>query len=226
MFSNIPNHVQQALKRLLTQYQNAPVLQGFLTAIINPIQTIEDELGVMNTARYLPAAVGNQLDIIGSIVGIKRPAGMPDDQYLLEIYGQIKINVSEGQPEQIIQAYELFTSVPFVILTEFHNASLIVASTYAPPDQKTVDRLILTIKKAAPAGVRVDGLITFDADMAFAYDGDLPGFGYDDGTQTVGGKYADLHQFIGGGFAYDGDDSSGLGYGTQDDPLAGGAYLT
>ena len=179
----------------------------------------------MNNLRYLPEAQGAQLDIIGVIVGISRPKGMSDAQYLLLIYGQIKINISQGQPEQLIQAYLLFTSAPEVILTEF-QASVILASSYIPPDQHTVDNLITTLKQAAPAGVRIDGLISYDETMAFAYDGTLPGLGYDDGTQTVGGKYAALYQFIGGGFAYAGDDPSGLGYGSLLDPLAGGAYLT
>lgn len=226
MFNPIPNHVQQALARLITQYKNSPNLQNLLTAVIKPIQDIENALSDMNSLRYLALAQGVQLDVIGVIVGLPRPGGMSDDQYRLELQGQIQINISEGQPEKIIQAYLLFTGSPEVIISEFHNASFILASSWSPADQAAVDQMILTIKKASPVGVRIDGLITYDETMAFSYDGTLPGLGYDDGTQTVGGKYSRLHQYIGGGFAYAGDDPSGLGYGTLLDPLVGGAYLT
>ena len=66
------------------------------------------------------------------------------------------------------------------------------------------------INNALPAGVRFDGIVEFDPAIAFAYDGNLPGFGYDDGSQTVGGKYPTLWQFIGGGFAYDEDNDCRL----------------
>lgn len=226
MFSPIPNHVQQALARLMTQYQNSPNLQNMMAALINPLQDIEGVLTDMNDLRYLPLATGAQLDLIGVIVGISRPTGMSDANYLLLIYGQIKINTSQGQPEQMIQAFILFAGVSMVILAEFQNASFLFESVYVPPNQAAVDSLITTLNGAKPAGVRIDGIVSYDPDMAFAYDGPLSGFGYDDGSQTVGGKYAELYQFIGGGFAYDGDDPTGLGYGSLLDPLCGGAYLT
>lgn len=226
MFSPIDNHVQQALARLLTQYKNSTNLQNLLTAIINPIQDIEGVLGELNDLRYLPDATGVQLDVIGIIVGLPRPVGATDAEYVLDLYGQIKINTSQGQPEQLIQAFLLFTGAATCILTEFENASFLIASPYVPPSQAVIDSLITTLSQAAPVGVRMDGIISYDATNAFAYDGALPGAGYDDGSQTVGGLYAQLDQFIGGGFAYDGDDPTGLGYGTLLDPLAGGAYLT
>ena len=226
MFTPINNHVEQAIARLVTQYKNAPNLQGLITAIVEQIQIIENSLTDMNTLRYLPDAQGQQLDNIGQIVGIARPAGMSDALYLNLILGQIKINTSQGQPEQVIQLFLLLTGAPFVILYEGANAEILLESSFQVPDQPTADNLIETISQATPAGVRVDGIVSFDPTMAFAYDGPLPGFGYDDGSQTVGGKYAELWEYAGGGFAYDGSDPSGLGDGSLSDPLCGGTYLT
>ena len=226
MFNPIPNHVTAALARLLTQYQNSPNFQGLMRSMIGPIQTIEDALTAMNTARYLPNAQGQQLDNLGEIIGLPRPAGASDAVYIQLLYGQIKENTSQGQPEQVIQVFQLFTQVPFVFYQEGHNAEFIIESVWIPPDQTQLDAMITTLQNTAPAGVRCDGIVSYDGDQAFAYAGDQAGLGYDDGSQTVGGEYAELHAFLGPGFAYDGDDASGLGYGTLFDPLAGGAYLT
>jgi hypothetical protein len=226
VFTEILNHVQQGLARLVTQYQESPNIQKLLTAFIEQVQTIEDSLEDMNTARYIDDAIGQQLDNLGQIVGITRPPGASDAVYRNLILGQIKINTSQGQPEQVIQLFLLLTSAPFVILYEGYNADIVLESSYQIPNQAMADELITILSQATPAGVRIDDIVSFDPDMAFSYDGNLSGFGYDDGSQTVGGKYPFTWQFIGGGFAYDGDDPSGLGYGSLQDPLAGGAYLT
>lgn len=224
-FTPIPNHVQAALNRLISQYKGKPVISGLLSAIVAPVQDIENALTDMNNLRYLPQATGAQLDVIGVIVGLPRPKGMSDASYLLELYGQIKINTSEGQPEQMIQAFLLFTQQTQCILDEFRNASFIIESPYLPPDQASADQLILTLNQAKPAGVRIDGFLSYDLIEPFAYAGNLPGLGYDDGSGTVGGKYAEGWQYVGPGFAYDGDDPSGMGYGSSADPLSGGCYL-
>ena len=225
MFTQIDNHAQQALARLIYQYQQSPNLQGLISAFCQSIQLIEDELVAMNTDRYINDAYGQQLDNIGEIVGLARTPGMTDAVYQRYLLGQIKINISQGQPEQLIQLYSLLTNTNFVLIFEGSLADVILSSSYQIPDQATADQFIDILQQATAAGVRVDGLICFDPDMAFAYDGPLPGFGYDDGSQTVGGSYPAYWNFIGGGFAYEGDDDSGMGYGTQLDPLAGGAYL-
>jgi hypothetical protein len=225
MFNQITTHVTDALGRLLGQYQGATNLRNLLTALVNPIQDIEDELTEMNVARYLGGATGAQLDILGSIVGIPRGTGISDATYAQQIAGQVKINTSQGQPEQVIQAFQLFTGGNTVILQEL-IAAVILQSTWLPPDQASADAVFLLLLEVLPAGVRCSGIVSFDPDMAFAYDGALPGYGYDDGSGTVGGKYARLWLYSGGNFAYDGDDSTALGYGTYFDPLAGGDYLT
>lgn len=225
MFTPINNHVQQALARLLQQYANSPNIQNLITALVNPIQDIESELTDMNNLRYLPEATGAQLDIIGSIVGIARISGQSDASYLNSIYGQITINTSQGQPEQVIQAFSIFTGADMIILYEA-LAAVMIETTWVPGSQTEVDTLITNMMQVTSAGVRFDGIIVYDPTMAFAYDGVLQGLGYDDGSQTVGGEYPTLYQFIGGGFAYDGTDPTGLGYGSIHDPLVGGVYLT
>lgn len=226
MFSPIPNNIQQALARLLTQYSNAPNLQGLLKAMLSQIQGIEQVLTDMNNLRYIPNAMGAQLDLIGALVGIKRPPGASDAVYLQLIQGQIAINTSDGQPENAIQVFLLFTQTSFVFFYEEANAGVLMEGVWVPPNQAAVDSLITTLQNTLPAGVRCDGIVQCDETIPFAYDGIFPGAGYDDGSQIVGGKYAKLWEYKGPGFAYAGADRTGQGYGTLFDPLAGGSYLT
>lgn len=197
-----------------------------MTALIGPLQDIEATLTDLNNLRYIPLATGAQLDILGSIVGIKRPTGASDAVYLQLIQGEISLNISQGEPEAAISVFLLFTQTTSCILYEEANAGVLLEGTWHPTSQIDVDKLILTLQNTLPAGVRCDGIVECDNTIPFAYAGSLPGGGYDDGTQAVGGKYAKLWEYKGPGFAYAGTDPTGQGYGTLFDPLAGGSYLT
>lgn len=226
MIPLIPNHADLAIARLISQYANAENLQNLIRALIVPVQEIEGVLEQLNLLRQLAIATGIQLDLLGTIIGLARFPGDSDDLYRQKLYAEIKVNTSQGQPEQAIQTYQLFTSAALVILTEFFPAEIIIASEYMPPDQDTVDLLLSILNKVLPAGVRADGIISFDPTEAFAYDGSLPGLGYGTvGDPSVGGKYPFLfthNQF----FEYAGNDGNGLGYGSTDDPLVGGWYAS
>lgn len=218
MFNPIPNYVAAALSRLITQYKTAINLQNLLTAIVQPLDGIEGALTEMNTLRYLPDAVGAQLDLIGRIVGLPRPPGLSDEQYLLELYGQIKINTSQGQPEQAIQVFQLFTGATQVRLFEWYPARVQIQSAYIPPDQAAVDTIIAAVDATLPAGVATEGFVSYDASTPFGYAGVLtPGSGY------TTGKYANLNRNK-APFAYKGVNPTFRGYGAIEDPLVGGVY--
>lgn len=223
---NVNNHLaEDAIKRLLGQYAEADKLQGLISAFVKPLQQLEFVFNDLNVLRQLAVATGVQLDGIGQIVGLPRPAGDDDDTYRQKLYAQIKINTSQGQPEMLIQMYQLFTGANLVLLTEHFPAEVTVSSEYMPADQDEVNLLVSLLQRAAPAGVRVDGIIVFDPTEAFAYDGGLPGLGYGDANDSnVGGKYATiLTTFY--PFAYAGSSVQSKGYGAVQDPLAGGGYV-
>lgn len=227
MFIEDDNYVAEGLARLLTQYQNSPDLQAILSAFLEQIQTIEIALTGMNTLRYLPNAVGVQLDNIGEIVGIVRPAGASDAQYLLDIYGQIKINTSQGQPEQVIQTFLLFTGASQVRLFEFPPGDVLLESSYNPPSLMAFESIINIINEVLPAGCRSIGLVVYDPVTPFTYSETsmLPATGYGStGTPGVGGKYGTLKRPFNGPFGYAGDNSIIKGYGSRRDPIIGGAY--
>lgn len=225
MITPINTHVQDALARLFTQYQDASNLKNVITAIVTPIQDLETVIQQMNTQRSIFTAVGVQLDLLGTIIGLSRTPGTTDDDYRNQLLAQIKINTSDGQPEQVIQAYQLFTGSDLVILNEWFPAEVELESDYLPPDQITVDYLLGIIGSVLPAGVRCDSIITFDSTEAFAMDGSLPGLGFgDDSDPSVGGKFP-FEFYRNTFFEMEGDDVNGGGFGAGDlDPLVGGYF--
>lgn len=231
MFVQNNSYVQQALARLLTQYRNSPNLQAVLTSLIQQIQLLEDAITEVNTLSYLPNAFGAQLDVIGQIVGISRPAGMPDAQYQLLIYEQIKINSSQGQPEQAIQFFLIFTQLTQVRMYEFFPGDVLMESSYDPPDQATLNSLISGLDNVLPAGVRSSGIVVYDPDIPFTYSPITiaPYTGYGSVSASGGGKYGKLLRPFNGpwGYGTDGDMTVNpllRGYGTRLDPIIGGAY--
>lgn len=225
MFTVIPNHFQQAVARLLQQYQTATNLQNFMAAIIQPVQDIEYQLNDLNVQRELANAVGVQLDNIGTIVGLARPAGATDSIYRQELYGQIGINVSQGQPEQVIQTFQLFTQTNLVLLWEYFPAQIMLESSFAYANQAAVDAMIALVEEVAPAGVQCYGLVTFDSMIPFAMDGNLYGSGFGSDTDpTQGGLFAGL-SLPDGQFAFAGDDETAEGFGASNDPTIGGEFV-
>jgi hypothetical protein len=190
MFTPITDHAEQAIARLMSQYQDADNFKNLIRGLNVPTQEIEGVLTDLNNKRRLAVATGVQLDLIGTIVGLAREPGDSDDVYRNKLYGQIKINTSQGQPEQAIQTYQLFTGAALVILLEWFPAAISLQSEYFPADQAEVDFLLEILSQVLPAGVRPDSITAFDSTEAFAMDGSLPGLGFgDEDDPSVGESF-------------------------------------
>jgi hypothetical protein len=226
VFTTISNHADQAVARLLSQYQGKPGFAGLVRALVGPIQDIEAALVQMNTLRGLNTASGANLDGIGKIVGVARFPGEGDEPYRVRIKAKIIINISEGEPESVIAEYQLLTGAQQIILDENHPAAMNIESEIQFADQALVNQIIGFLMEVAPCAVRVEGLISFDPTEAFAVDGGLAGLGFGGlAAPVAGGKLATIHRPL-QEFALDGPDSSGAGFGTIHDPLVGGGFVS
>lgn len=92
-------HTQEALSRLMEQYKGLPLYEGFYRAFLEQIQEIEDATYELDADRQLwngstTPAIGKQLDNIGTLVGASRN-GLPDDEYVLFLFGKIAENTSD-----------------------------------------------------------------------------------------------------------------------------------
>ena len=93
--SKITNHREQAIARLPFDLRNAPRLVAIASALLAPLQPIEDALWQLHTERNLDTATGVTLEEIGGLVG-EPPSGLDEDTYRRRIRARIRTNRSSG----------------------------------------------------------------------------------------------------------------------------------
>ena len=94
MFKKI-DHIAEAKKKLLYQFQDKKRINIILNAITKQLNDIEDTFEDMKTKRGLNNAVGKQLDIIGKYKNVDRQ-GLVDEEYRQAIRNQIAVDSSKG----------------------------------------------------------------------------------------------------------------------------------
>lgn len=97
----VKNHLAAARDNLLAQDKNRPNLDGLLSAIIEPLQDIENSLFELSKNRSLNSATGFYLDGIGAIIGEVRNY-RNDDDYRLAILIRIISNNGGGTADEIL----------------------------------------------------------------------------------------------------------------------------
>jgi len=223
--TKITTHQIDALNRLLEQYREKPNLAGTLNSFNTQIQELEDAIFDLIEDRSLNSAIGVQLDQLGKIIGIERQ-GFDDDFYRILLFVQIGINVSQGEPEKVIDVFKLLTEASIVHLQEWFKAG-VGLGTNSSIDPTLVNFFLRNIQRVVPAGVRVDHIWCWVEDDAFAFAGG-PGIakGFDDLLAPGdGGQFAFLHLPTEPAFAFLGDGlDTDDGFGDLTDPLIGGIF--
>lgn len=128
--TEITNHVQQALGRLLQQYKGRALIAGFYTAFVDQIQDLEDAIFALDSGRQIwngstTPAIGAQLDAIGTVVGIARN-GLDDQQYILFIFGKIAENFSDDTVQSVLAVIGYLFQAQQVIIQEIYPAGLYI----------------------------------------------------------------------------------------------------
>lgn len=224
----ISNHVQLALDRLLEQYRDKPGIAAVITALAQQSQGEEDMFVDLYDGRWIDNAEGKVLDDVGTIVNQAR-LGTDDVRYRALIRAKIGQNVSQGDPERIIQIALLLFGATLVHLQEAYPAGYLIAANADIPIN-LVNLFYEELDKADSAGVRLEHLICFDAEESFAFEGEPgPALGFGDSTNpTVGGKLAKVHVRTEPAFAFaaaPGFDNFDQGFGTIEDNLYGGIMI-
>lgn len=88
-------HVNEAVARIVQQYQGKPLFRGLISLLAGRMQSVEDAAILLLFYRWLATATSAQLDVIGKIVGQPR-LGYGDAQYLIQIQSRILANNSSG----------------------------------------------------------------------------------------------------------------------------------
>jgi hypothetical protein len=100
VFSRSPDHVARGQRNKLAQFRGKPMLEGLISPWLEQVQELEDVFYALLVERWLPNAVGRQLDVLGSIVGQPR-GGRLDPAYRLWIAARALVNRSSGLTEQL-----------------------------------------------------------------------------------------------------------------------------
>lgn len=176
--TKITDHVKQAQDRLPTQFRDSPSLNAMLGAIVLEVQSSEDVIFDVILLRYLDAAEGGNLDIIGRIVGRERLDVATDDEYRELLRVQIRANQSDCGAEDIIWIASELTGKLVHYWQEGRAHYHLEYVTDSPLSDAELDRLNELLEFVTCSGVSYEMVEGDDAE-AFAFDDG--GLGFDDG---------------------------------------------
>lgn len=146
------DHTEEALTYLLQQYKGgvAPTLESLISILVDQLQELEVAAFDVLLLRFQDTADGEQLDVLGRVVGEDRK-GRSDDDFRAAITARIKANRSGGTVEDIIGVVLLLTSNSFEIISKPPAAFQIHFSDALSDDDAT--NIALMVKASRLAGV-------------------------------------------------------------------------
>jgi hypothetical protein len=120
------DHETRGVQRLLSQFRNKYVFSAVLSSYLRRVQELENACWEVILTRNIRDGSGVILDSLGRIVGRQRE-GLEDDDYKIALRAQIRINRTQGKPEDVIDVARLSLpdGVKFVY-TEHDVASIFV----------------------------------------------------------------------------------------------------
>lgn len=130
---------EEAVELLLPQFSNSPDLQNFIRSLVGEFTVPYEDMFDIRENFDLLVAVGDQLDLIGSLLNTSR-AGLTDDQYRSTLFAVIFVNSSTGSPENLIQNLNSIVGEKGYLLLENFPAEVQVR-LYKPQNILTQDIL-------------------------------------------------------------------------------------
>ena len=158
------NHTIIAKDYLLEQYKNKPNINGLLTAIIDPLQDIENKLYEIYRNYSLAEASSYYLDRIGAIIGESRDY-REDHEYKLAILVRIISNNGGATPEEIILVLRSIYSIDSIHYSESGSAYFQICIK-AASKPKGINQLLYRLK---PAAVAIPSIIYISHDDLFRF---------------------------------------------------------
>lgn len=171
--AHVTEHVERGLSRLIEQYKGKPRLEAWVRSYLNEVQALSDAAWQVLVSRLVDDAVGEQLTVLGRIVGETNRVE-DDERFRVVVRARIAVNSSRGRGEDIIRVAGLLFARP-VILTEFFPGAMTLEVAEAIDFIPTIEHRML--EEAASAGVRID--VHFygdDPEDVFRFD-EGPGWG-------------------------------------------------
>jgi hypothetical protein len=194
MATQIVEHVEETLARLTIALKDKPRIAAFLMVFAEQTQAIENALWELLTERGIETAIGEQLDVIGRIVGQVR-AGESDDIYRQLVRARISANFSKGLTEDLLRVASQILADEEDVYFEIESqriADVVLRVLGVVMSAATAGNVVDLLGESVAAGVRI--LIEYPTDTdaeTFRFDSADPGKGWgDQGDAGVGGKLA------------------------------------
>lgn len=198
-------HVALGLSRVIQQYQLAPKLRAFLTAILQQSDDLETAANGFDDILDPTIMTGANLDVIGRIVGVSRvlqtnitlPGGivtnvLDDTEYRLVIASKIAKNSSHGNDEEILDSLAQLFQTNFVNIDDHGKMQFTVAIGRLLTDTEIAIITQLDLLPR-PAGVRLLGVVNYDFNHYFGFQDQNNAKTFGELTDpTAGGAFAEL----------------------------------
>ena len=188
------DHVGDGTDRLLEQFKDKPRVLALLTAYLEQVQGVEDTLWQLFLDRWISTAAGEQLEVIGRIVGEKRQGSL-DDEYRAFLRARIRANRSVGLLAELVKIVALIQNDTLPVLArEYDPAAVRLESTGATVvDARRVARILADAK---PSGVALRYVYSETARTGVLLGGDAGG-GFTPTADQSPGDYQSIP--VGGG---------------------------
>lgn len=175
--AQITDHEDRAVARIVGKLRDKPRIEALVRALVSPFQEIEDTLWALFESN-VDTATGDELDVYGRVVGEDRNGETDDDVYRRRIRARIAANRSNGTAEDLIIVSRLIVNdddayhkvIPQTVATVVLRIEDVAIA------QSTADVLIVMLRRAVAAGVRIilesvrsapAGIFRFDSGPGF-----------------------------------------------------------
>lgn len=191
----ITDHAARAEARLAEQYKRAEKLKGLLACFTVQCQQIEDMLFGVLLGYRLSLAVGEQLDVLGRVVGQDRESA-DDTEYRLRLAARIRANLSHGSAEDVYLVFGILLPTATLAIEVQYPASFVL-QIHGALTEALVPLYARFLADTKAAGVGGQGVYTLVADSSAFTFSSVADFGVDganrgwaDTAQTSGGRLA------------------------------------
>mgnify|MGYP003649815902 CR=1 FL=1 len=131
---DFPDTLKQGLLNLIHQWQDKPVTVGLVTSYLENMQSFIDTCSQLLTERSLTTAMGEQLNVLGLLLGEER-GSLDDDKYRALLLARIQVNAATGTESTINTALVAVTGSTKVTLQEMYPATLVARIDGDLPDR-------------------------------------------------------------------------------------------
>jgi hypothetical protein len=154
-------HQHKAKIRTIERWRTKAGFAALQASYTPEIQEVENAAWDVLVSRMLDYAAGEQLDLLGRIVGEARN-GRSDPNYRVRLRARIAINSSLGRPKDIVAVLKLLDPAP-ALITDLGNASMRVEFLAPLTGLATATEIAGIVGEARAAGIGAHVVMPTDA---------------------------------------------------------------